>query len=43
MVTWVLAEEPNEDVQRAIEILEARLGTETDPMWVCPGPAVETL
>lgn len=43
MITWVLAEEPTEEVQRVIEILEARIGSETDAMWVCPGPAVETL
>lgn len=42
MVTWVLANEPDEAVQRVIEILEHRLGSDGEAMWVCPGPIAET-
>lgn len=43
MVTWVLAEEPSEDVEQAIQIVEARLGSDAEVMWVCPGPIVEPI
>lgn len=43
MVTWVLAEEPSEAVERAIEIVETRLGSDGDVMWLCPGPIVEPI
>ena len=36
MITWVLAEEPTEDVARAIEIVETRLGSTEEVMWLCP-------
>lgn len=41
MVTWVLAEEPCDMVVRAIEIVETRLGSEEEVMWLCPGPVAE--
>jgi hypothetical protein len=42
MITWVLAEEPTEDVARAIEIVEARLGSNADDViWVCPAELPE--
>ncbi len=41
MVTWVLTEEPTEAVARAIEIVEARLGSDEEVMWLAPGPVVE--
>ncbi|MFA5890988.1 MAG: hypothetical protein WDA27_08575 [Actinomycetota bacterium] len=41
MVTWVLVEEPTPEVARAIEVVEARLGSTEEVMWVCPGPVVE--
>lgn len=41
MVTWILADEPNETVARAIEIVEARLGSTEEVMWMCPGELVE--
>ena len=36
MVTWVLAEEPTFEVAQAIEIVEARLGSTEEVMWLCP-------
>ncbi|HVL31987.1 MAG TPA: hypothetical protein VM600_00215 [Actinomycetota bacterium] len=41
MVTWVLTEEPTYDVARAIEIVEARLGSDEEVMWLCPDAEVE--
>lgn len=41
MITWVLTEEPDVRVQRAIEILEDRVGSEGDVMWLSPGPVAE--
>ena len=41
MITWVLAEEPTEEVARAIEIVEARLDSTEEVMWVCPADVVE--
>lgn len=41
MVTWVLVEEPTPEVASAIEVVEARLGSTEEVMWVCPGPVVE--
>jgi hypothetical protein len=41
MVTWVLTEEPDELVARAIEIVEARLGSDEEVMWLAPGPVAE--
>ena len=43
MVTWVLTEEPTEEVERAIQIVEARLDSDGEVMWVCPGPVVEPI
>jgi len=43
MVTWVLTEEPTEEVARAIEIVEARLGSDQEVMWLCPGPIAEPI
>jgi hypothetical protein len=36
MVTWVLTEEPSPAVRRAIEIVESRLSSDADVIWVCP-------
>ncbi len=36
MVTWVLVEEPDPFVAKAIEIVEARLGSEQEVLWLCP-------
>ena len=36
MVTWVLATEPDGLVAKAIEIVEARLGSEQEVLWLCP-------
>ncbi|MGZ4119158.1 MAG: hypothetical protein ACXVQY_07610 [Actinomycetota bacterium] len=36
MITWVLAAEPDALVAKAIEVVEARLGSEEDVMWLCP-------
>lgn len=41
MITWVLAEEPTWDVARAIEIVEARIGSDGDVDWLAPGPVIE--
>lgn len=45
MVTWVLQEEPTLEVAKAIEIVEARLGSTEDVTWLCPdafaGPVPE--
>lgn len=35
-ITWVLAEEPDLRVRRAIEILEERVGSDADVQWICP-------
>ncbi len=40
MITWVLAEEPTLDVARAIEVVEARLGSTEDVMWLSPADQV---
>jgi hypothetical protein len=31
-------EEPTVEVARAIEVVEARLGSDAEVMWVSPGP-----
>jgi hypothetical protein len=36
MVTWVLTTEPDPFVAKAIEILETRLGSEQEVLWLCP-------
>lgn len=36
MVTWVLADEPDAFVAKAIEIVESRLGSDQEVLWVCP-------
>jgi hypothetical protein len=36
MITWVLVEEPTEEVARAIEIVEARLGSTEEISWLAP-------
>lgn len=36
MVTWVLTAEPDALVAKAIEIVEARLGSEEEVMWLSP-------
>ena len=41
MVIWVLTEEPTDQVEAAIEIVEARLGSTEEVSWLCPGPLVE--
>jgi hypothetical protein len=41
MVTWVLTDEPDELVAKAIEIVEARLGSDQEVMWLSPGPVIE--
>lgn len=41
MVTWVLTEEPTWEIARAIEIVEARMGSDDEVTWLSPGPAIE--
>lgn len=41
MVTWVLMEEPNAAVRRAIELIEERVESDADVMWLCPSESVE--
>jgi hypothetical protein len=41
MITWVLTAEPTPVVRRAIEILEERVGSTAEVMWLCPGELVE--
>jgi len=41
MITWVLTEEPTEAVALAIGIVEARLDSDAEVQWVCPGPLAE--
>lgn len=44
MVTWVLTQEPNDAIARAIEIVETRLGNEEpdDVSWMCADvPSIE--
>jgi hypothetical protein len=36
MVTWVLTEEPNAAVRRALELIEERVNSDSDVMWLCP-------
>ena len=36
MVTWVLIAEPDPLVAEAIEIVEARLGSTEEVLWLCP-------
>lgn len=36
MITWILAQEPTEQIACAIEVIEARLGSEEDVNWICP-------
>ena len=36
MVTWVLVSEPDPSVAKAIEIVEARLGSNEEVLWLCP-------
>jgi hypothetical protein len=41
LITWVLAEEPDLRVRRVIEIVEERVGSEDEVMWLSPGPIEE--
>jgi hypothetical protein len=41
MVTWVLTEEPSASVRRAIEMIEERVASDADVMWLCPSESVE--
>lgn len=41
MVTWVLMDEPNAAVRRAIEMIEERVGSTSEVMWISPGELVE--
>jgi hypothetical protein len=41
MVTWVLTTEPDALVAMAIEIVEARLGSEQEVLWLCPAAQPE--
>jgi hypothetical protein len=41
MVTWVLVAEPDPLVAKAIEICEARLGSEQEVLWLCPAEPVQ--
>jgi len=43
MVTWVLTEEPNSAVRRAIELIEERVASDADVMWLCPAEAAEPI
>jgi hypothetical protein len=36
MITWVLTQEPTSAVKRALEILEERVGSDAEVMWLCP-------
>ncbi len=36
MVTWVLVSEPDPLVAKAIEIVETRLGSTEEVLWLCP-------
>ena len=36
MITWVLVEEPTLNVERAIQVVESRLGSEGEISWVTP-------
>ena len=36
MITWVLTQEPTAAVKRALEILEDRVGSDAEVMWLCP-------
>jgi hypothetical protein len=36
MVTWVLVTEPDPLVAKAIEIVEARIGSEQEVLWLTP-------
>ncbi|MCA1833075.1 MAG: hypothetical protein ABR548_15805 [Actinomycetota bacterium] len=36
MITWVLMEEPTSAVKRALEMLEERVGSDAEVMWLCP-------
>jgi hypothetical protein len=36
MITWVLVEEPTAAVRAAIEMLEERVGSDAEVMWLCP-------
>lgn len=41
MIMWVLTEEPTPEVEAAIEVVEARLGSTEEVSWLCPGPVSE--
>lgn len=41
MITWVLTAEPSAAVRRAIEMIEERVGSTSEVMWLCPGELVE--
>jgi hypothetical protein len=41
MVTWVLTEEPTAAVRRALELIEERVNSDSEVMWLCPSEAVE--
>ena len=43
MVTWVLMEEPNAAVRRAIAMIEERVASDADVMWLCPSEAAEPI
>jgi hypothetical protein len=46
MVTWVLTQEPDDRIARAIEIVEYRLGNEEadDVSWMCADvPSIEPI
>ena len=43
MVTWVLTEEPTAAVRRALEMIEERVASDSDVMWLCPSEAVEPI
>jgi len=36
MITWVLVQEPDPLVAKAIEIVEARLGSDEEVLWLSP-------
>ncbi len=36
MITWVLAQEPTASVKRALEVIEDRVGSDLEVMWLCP-------
>ncbi|HVL89166.1 MAG TPA: hypothetical protein VM841_02915 [Actinomycetota bacterium] len=41
MITWVLVQEPTAAVGAAIEMIEERVGSTAEVMWLCPDELAE--